>query len=279
MHIDDLQIPWNWNVQRLLTDRLTEQWKSIWVLCSCGVTCLSYPVSWHQSFAGFQLFLSAWGDNQLQRAVRLNRKAAASRGLSLDIMLPLRNWTGLKMTQLGTGHTKHLLPSIHITEKEMTCTMPKADSQALNWNKVKSMDSSRSGIVKLRVWILVTGCGPGGCPRFSRKGRDVEVLDQTVVSCIDDTIYLFFLTCCDYIITSLTPKKWWHFSDHSSLVTFHPGLLPPSGMFWKMPSYAAKKDKSAYSSPFLTLALRAKYTWDAFDSNKVRKQRRGRQLA
>lgn len=106
------------------------------------------------------------------------------------------------------------------------------------------MESSRSGVVKVRVWTLKTGCGAWWLsddesffPPFSIKqdcGLKVEssvevlVFDVSSSTChsytnavfggcsnimtykvelpIDDTIYLFLLTYCDYITLSKNPS-------------------------------------------------------------------------
>lgn len=72
---------------------------------------------------------------------------------------------------------------------------------------------------------------------------------------IDDTIYLFLLTYCDYIISSLTQKKW-------SLITGHFHLFQVT-ILENALFYAATKDEShtppsANSSPFVPFMPRAK---------------------
>lgn len=139
----------NWNVHQLLSvpgvhnhQLLTDVRFTEYYVDSCGMRCcaerLSYPVSSvpeHCWFSFVSVFIQnvnrlrhTCDDKQVQSAVRLNRKAAVLRGVTL---LPVRHWAGLGTTQpIPVIRETHSHPQI--SQNEMTYAMPETDSQSLN---------------------------------------------------------------------------------------------------------------------------------------------------
>lgn len=112
MHIDDLQISWNWNVQQLrlqqppTTDRDQTQWtmKKTYTCCAAvewdgsHVRCPGTRVLLVFLLCRLPLeLLQTWYDRQVQPTVRLNRKAATVHAIAV------RHLAGSCLSDAGKG--------------------------------------------------------------------------------------------------------------------------------------------------------------------------------